>query len=58
MCDAIGLIGTPEYCARRIRRAEVNGIRHLYLMTSDSYQFPERELAAFRDRIFPALNSA
>ena len=55
MCDAIGLIGTPEYCAQRIREAEANGIGHLYLMTSESYQFPHRELAAFRDKIFPAL---
>lgn len=55
MCDAIGLIGTPEYCAQRIRQAEANGIGHLYLMTSESYQFPHRELAAFRDKIFPAL---
>jgi 5,10-methylenetetrahydromethanopterin reductase len=58
MCDAIGLIGTPEHCAQRIRQAEANGIGHLYLMTSESYQFPERELAAFRDRIFPALTPA
>ncbi|MDA0733455.1 MAG: LLM class flavin-dependent oxidoreductase [Chloroflexi bacterium] len=58
MCDAIGLIGTPEYCAQRIRQAEANGIGHLYLMTSESYQFPHRELAAFRDQIFPALRSA
>ena len=57
MCDAIGLIGTPEYCAQRIRQAEANGIGHLYLMTSESYQLPHRELAAFRDVIFPELAS-
>jgi len=55
MCDAIGLIGTPEYCAQRIRQAEADGISHLYLMTSESYQFPHRELVAFRDKIFPVL---
>jgi 5,10-methylenetetrahydromethanopterin reductase len=58
MCDAIGLIGTPEYCAQRIRQAEADGISHLYLMTSESYQFPHRELVAFRDKIFPMLAPA
>jgi hypothetical protein len=55
MCDAIGLVGTPEYCARQLRTAEANGINHLYLMTSESYQFPERELQAFQQSIFPAM---
>ena len=55
MCDAIGLIGTPEYCAQRVREAEANGLKHLYLMTSETYQFPERELLAFQETIFPAL---
>ena len=58
MCDAIGLIGTPEYCAQRVREAEAQGIKRLYLMTSETYEFPHRELAAFRDRVFPALASA
>ena len=55
MCDAIGLIGTPEYCAQQLRKAEADGIDHLYLMTSESYRFPERELRAFKDTIFPAM---
>ena len=55
MCDAIGLIGTPEYCAQQLRKAEANGVNHLYLMTSESYQFPKRELLAFRDTILPSL---
>ena len=55
MCDAIGLIGTPEYCAQRLREAEAQGIKRLYLMTSETYEFPQRELEAFRDNIFPAL---
>ena len=55
MCDAIGLIGTPEYCAQRLREAEASGIERLYLMTSETYQFPHRELQAFRDTIFPSL---
>ena len=58
ICDAIGLIGTPEYCAERLREAEAQGIKRLYLMTSETYEFPHRELAAFRDRVFPALASA
>ena len=55
MCDATGLIGTPEYCAQQLQKAEANGIEHLYLMTSESYQFPERELQAFKHTIFPAI---
>ncbi len=55
MCDAIGLIGTPEYCAQQVKKAQANGIDHLYLMTGESYNFPQRELQAFRDTIFPAL---
>jgi 5,10-methylenetetrahydromethanopterin reductase len=58
MCDAMGLIGTPEHCVQWIRQAEANGISHLYLMTSESYEFPRRELAAFRDKIFPELTPA
>jgi 5,10-methylenetetrahydromethanopterin reductase len=55
MCDAIGLVGTPEYCAQRLREAEAGGIDRLYLMTSETYQFPHRELRAFQDTIFPSL---
>ncbi len=55
MCDTIGLIGTPEYCAQRLREAEASGIERLYLMTSETYQFPHRELRAFQDTIFPSL---
>ena len=58
MCDAIGLVGTPEYCAQQLQRAEANGIKHLYLMTGESYQFPERELQAFQNTIFPAIRRA
>ena len=55
MCDAIGVIGTPEYCAQRLQTAQADGIDHLYLMTSETYQFPQRELTAFKDTIFPTL---
>jgi len=55
ICETIGLIGTPAHCARRLREVEASGVKHLYLMTSDTYQFAHRELRAFRDIIFPAL---
>ena len=55
MCDSIGLIGTPEYCAQRLREADNSGIDRLYLMTSETYQFPHRELSAFKETIFPSL---
>ena len=55
LCDTMGLIGTPEYCADRIKQAEAAGMEHLYLMTDQSYDFASGELAAFRDKIFPAL---
>lgn len=56
LCDTMGLIGTPEYCAGRIRQAEQSGLTHLYLMTGATYEFAAGELAAFRDHIFPTLN--
>lgn len=56
MCDAIGLIGTPEYCAQQVKKAQAAGIDHLYLMTGESYNFPQRELQAFQETIFPALS--
>ena len=58
ICDTVGLIGTPEYCAERTKEAQANGIEHLYLMTGDSYEFAHRELRAFKETIFPALGAA
>jgi len=55
MCDTMGFIGTPEHCTQQLRKAEANGINHLYLMTGETYQFPQREVRAFQDTIFPAL---
>lgn len=55
ICDTMGLIGSPEYCAERIKRAEKAGLEHLYLMTDQTYEFATGELAAFKDHIFPAL---
>ena len=55
LCDFIGLIGTAEYCARRVQELEDSGIGHLYLMTGASYEFAHSELRAFKETIFPAL---
>ena len=55
LCDTMGLIGSPEYCAERIKQAEAAGMEHLYLMTDQTYEFATGELVAFRDTIFPAL---
>ena len=55
ICDTMGLIGTPEYCAERIQMAEQAGLTHLYLMTGATYEFATAELEAFNDKIFPTL---
>jgi 5,10-methylenetetrahydromethanopterin reductase len=55
LCDTMGLIGTPEYCAERIKQAEQAGLEHIYLMTDQSYEFATCELKAFKETIFPAL---
>ena len=57
LCDFIGIIGTAEYCARRIRELEAEGIGRIYLMTSQTYEFAHAELSAFKDVIFPALGA-
>ncbi len=56
MCDIMGLIGPPEHCLRRLRDLEAAGIDRLYLMTPETYTFPERELLAFEETILPALS--
>ena len=49
-------VGTAEATVMELKfGAEANGIKHLYLMTGETYQFPQRELQAFRDTVFPAL---
>jgi 5,10-methylenetetrahydromethanopterin reductase len=55
LCDALGLIGTPEYCADRIAEMTKLGVRDLYLMPFQTFAPPEPEIAAFRDVIFPRL---
>ncbi len=55
LCDAMGLIGTPEHCAQRIREMADHGARQLYLMPCLTFAPPEVEVRAFGDHILPAL---
>jgi 5,10-methylenetetrahydromethanopterin reductase len=58
LCDAVGLIGTPADCADRILDMTKLGVRNLYLMPLLTFAPPERELAAFRDVVFPRLRAS
>jgi 5,10-methylenetetrahydromethanopterin reductase len=58
VCDALGLAGTPEYCADRIVEMNKLGVRNIYLMPFQTFAAPESEVAAFRDVIFPRLKAA
>ena len=55
LCDALGLIGTPEDCAARIVELTKLGVRNLYLMPLLTFSPPEAEVSAFRDTVFPRL---
>jgi 5,10-methylenetetrahydromethanopterin reductase len=57
LCDALGLIGTPEHCAQRIMRMADVGVTKLYLMGFQTFAGPQEEVAAFRDRVFPILGA-
>jgi 5,10-methylenetetrahydromethanopterin reductase len=57
LCDAIGLVGTPEHCARRIMQMADIGARKLYLMGLQTFAGPQQEVAAFRDTVFPVLKA-
>ncbi len=58
LCDALGLIGTPEDCAARIVEMARLGVRSLYLMPFQTFAAPEQEIRAFRDVVFPRLRAA
>jgi len=58
LCDALGLIGTPEACADRIQAMTALGVRTLYLMPFQTFAPPEAEIRAFRDAVFPRLQAA
>jgi 5,10-methylenetetrahydromethanopterin reductase len=57
VCDALGLAGTPQYCAERIVEMTKLGARNLYLMPFQTFAAPESEIAAFRDVVFPHLRA-
>lgn len=57
LCDALGLVGTPDYCADRIAEMTKLGVRNLYLMPFQTFAPPEPEVAAFRDHVFPRLKT-
>ena len=53
----MGLVGTPADCAGRILETAKLGVRNLYLMPLLTFAPPEREIAAFRDVVFPRLRA-
>jgi 5,10-methylenetetrahydromethanopterin reductase len=57
LCDALGLIGTPEHCAQRIMAMANVGVSKLYLMGFQTFVGPRQELATFRDWVFPVLKA-
>ena len=58
LCDAMGLVGTPADCARRIGEMAGHGVTSLYVMAFETFVGPERELRLFRDEVFPLLQAA
>ena len=58
LCDVLGLIGTPEHCARRIGDLAAAGVKSLYIMPLQTFVGPEQEIRAFRDAVFPRLKAA
>jgi 5,10-methylenetetrahydromethanopterin reductase len=58
LCDALGLVGTPEYCAQRIIDMAGVGVTSLYLMTMQTFVGPQPEIEAFREVVFPRLQAA
>ena len=57
ICDALGFVGIPEYCAQRLQDVYANGMDHFYMAAAETYSFPHRELMAFEKTIFPAIAS-
>lgn len=58
LCDALGLIGTPEYCTARIQEMAQHGVTQLYLMPCLTFAPPEAEVQAFGNHVIPALAAA
>jgi 5,10-methylenetetrahydromethanopterin reductase len=55
LCDVVGLIGTPEYCAKRIMQMADSGVTKLYLMGFQTFAGPQQEVTAFHETIFPVV---
>src|SRR5215510_837858 len=58
LCEALGLVGTAEDCARRIAEMAKLGVRNLYLMPFQTFASPEPDVRAFGDVVFPHLRAA
>lgn len=58
LCDALGLVGTPEHCAQRLMEMTRAGVTKLYLMPFQTFAAPLAEIAAFREVVFPRLHAA
>jgi 5,10-methylenetetrahydromethanopterin reductase len=58
LCDALGLVGTPDACAQRIADMTKLGVRNLYLMPLLTFAPPDQEVRAFRDVVFPRLRAS
>jgi 5,10-methylenetetrahydromethanopterin reductase len=58
LCDALGLVGTPEHCANRLLEMDKLGVHDVYLMPFQTFVPPEAEVRAFGDEIFPRLHAA
>jgi 5,10-methylenetetrahydromethanopterin reductase len=55
LCDALGIIGSSEYVARRLAGFESESIDTIYLMGLDSYDLPHSIVDQFGREIAPAL---
>jgi len=46
--NALGIVGPPQECIRRLREASDWGVEHVFLMTPKTYQLPDETLGIFR----------
>jgi 5,10-methylenetetrahydromethanopterin reductase len=58
LADALGIVGTPEHCARRIIDMAGAGVKSLYIMAFQTFVGPGPEIRVFRDDVFPRLKAA
>jgi len=55
LSEAIGIIGTPEDCRRRLQELAAAGFQRVFLQTVGTMNFPETEVRLFGESIAPAL---